>query len=297
MASYTEYLALQYLQGQAQAKQQMDATIDNVISIPDGSIYFTDTASVSRIFSSRLSYDKGAAVMHALRFVINNDTLFFNSLKNYISQFANSNATINEFITVFENTCSVNLADFKQQWIYGQGYTTFSAEWNSNNNQLNIQISQVASAPSFTTLFKTPLEIKLTRSIGDTTIRVNLNSTNDLFTIPLQGTVTALTIDPNNYLLNRVGTITNDPLLSAKSISQDKLKLSPNPLKSGNKLQFSQNISARVSIKDVSGKIVVEKTLMNENSIQTSSLNSGIYFIEFNFENQRRQIHKISVVE
>jgi hypothetical protein len=141
------------------------------------------------------------------------------------------------------------------------------------------------------------LEIKLTRSIGDTTIRVNLNSTNDLFTIPLQGTVTALTIDPNNYLLNGVGTITNDPLLSAKSISQDKLKLSPNPLKSGNKLQFSQNISARVSIKDVSGKIVVEKTLMNENSIQTSSLNSGIYFIEFNFENQRREVHKISIVE
>jgi aminopeptidase N len=297
MASYTEYLALQYLQGQAQAKQQMDATIDNVISIPDGSIYFTDTTSVSRIFSSRLSYDKGAAVMHALRFVINNDTLFFNSLKNYISQFANSNATINEFITVFENTCSVNLADFKQQWIYGQGYPTFSADWNSNNNLLNLQISQTPSAASFTSLFKTPLEIKLTRSIGDTTIRVNLNSISDIFSIPVNGTVTSLTIDPNNFLLNRVGTITNNPLLSVKAENKPRINLSPNPIKTGNKLQFSQNISSRIFIKDISGKLVEEKLILNENGILISNLKSGIYFVEFNFENQSREVHKISIVE
>ena len=297
MASYTEYLALQYLQGQAQAKQQMDATINNVISFPDGSIYFTDTASVSRIFSSRLSYDKGAAVMHTLRFVINNDTLFFNSLKNYLNQYANSNANINEFITVFENTCSINLSDFKQQWIYGQGYPTFSAEWNSNNNLLNLQVSQTPSAPAFTSLFKTPIEIKLTRSIGDTTIRVNLNSTSDIFSIPVNGTVTALTIDPNNYLLKSIGTISNNPFLAVKANNKSTIKLSPNPVKSSDAITFSENISARVSLKDISGKVVLEKSLVNENKLQLNNFVSGIYFLELNYNKSGREIHKFSIVE
>jgi len=297
MASYTEYLALQYLQGQAQAKQQMDATINNVISFPDGSIYFTDTASVSRIFSSRLSYDKGAAVMHTLRFVINNDTLFFNSLKNYLNQYAHSNASINDFITVFENTCSINLSDFKQQWMYGQGYPTFSAEWNSNNNLLNLQVSQTPSAPSFTSLFKTPLEIKLTRSIGDTTIRVNLNSTSDIFSIPVNGTVTALTIDPNNYLLKSIGTISNNPSLAVKANNKNTMKISPNPVKSGDAITFSENISAIVLLKDISGKVVLEKSLVNENKFQLNNFVSGIYFLELNFNNSGKEVHKFSIVE
>ncbi|MFN5630282.1 MAG: M1 family aminopeptidase [Bacteroidota bacterium] len=297
MASYTEYLALQYLQGQAQAKQQMDGVISNVISQPDGSIYFTDTASVSRIFSSRLSYDKGAAVMHTLRFVINNDTLFFNSLKNYLNQYAHSNASINDFITVFENTCSINLSDFKQQWIYGQGYPTFSAEWNSNNNLLNLQVSQTPSAPSFTALFKTPLEIKLTRSIGDTTIRVNLNSTSDIFSIPVNGTVNALTIDPNNYILKSIGTISNNPLLAVKANNKNTIKLSPNPVKSGDAITFSENISAIVLVKDISGKVVLEKSLVNENKFQLNNFVSGIYFLELNFNNSGKEVHKFSIVE
>ncbi|MFN5795868.1 MAG: M1 family aminopeptidase, partial [Bacteroidota bacterium] len=293
----TEYLALQYLQGQAQAKQQMDGVISNVISQPDGSIYFTDTASVSRIFSSRLSYDKGAAVMHTLRFVINNDTLFFNSLKNYLNQYAHSNASINDFITVFENTCSINLSDFKQQWIYGQGYPTFSAEWNSNNNLLNLQVSQTPSAPSFTALFKTPLEIKLTRSIGDTTIRVNLNSTSDIFSIPVNGTVNALTIDPNNYILKSIGTISNNPLLAVKANNKNTIKLSPNPVKSGDAITFSENISAIVLVKDISGKVVLEKSLVNENKFQLNNFVSGIYFLELNFNNSGKEVHKFSLVE
>jgi len=297
MASYTEYLALQYLRGQAQAKQDMDTVIAKVIRFTDGSIYFTDTTSVSRIFSSRLSYDKGAAIMHTLRFLINNDTLFFNSLKNYQNQFANSTATINNFISVFENTCSLNLSDFSQQWIYGQGYPTFSAEWNQTNNQINLQISQTPSAPSFTSLFKTPLEIKLTRNIGDTTIRVNLNTASDIFNITLNGTVTAITLDPNNFLLNRVGTISSNPLLATNSINSSKIKLSPNPVKVGGSINFSENISARVFLKDLSGKIILDKNLINEKSLELMNLRPSIYLLEIIFSDGKKEENKILITD
>ena len=73
-------MALQYLKSNASAQSDMAAVHKRVKSQLDGSIYFTDTTN-ARIFDSRLSYDKGAAVLHSLRFELG-DSIFFKTL-NY----------------------------------------------------------------------------------------------------------------------------------------------------------------------------------------------------------------------
>lgn len=57
--------------------------IDKVTSQPDGSVWCDDTTSVSRIFNSRLSYAKGAMILHQLRWVIG-DLAFFTAVNNYL---------------------------------------------------------------------------------------------------------------------------------------------------------------------------------------------------------------------
>jgi aminopeptidase N len=62
---------------------------NNVMSAPGGSVYVPPAESYNegRIFNSRLSYNKGAAVVHNLRFEMQSDTLFFNTLKTYQQRF------------------------------------------------------------------------------------------------------------------------------------------------------------------------------------------------------------------
>ncbi len=60
--------------------------INSITSQPDGSVYLSDadTTSVSRIFSSRLTYNKGSMVLHMLRKKLG-DEVFFQGVKNYLS--------------------------------------------------------------------------------------------------------------------------------------------------------------------------------------------------------------------
>ena len=58
---------------------------NSITSQPGGTVYLSDadTTSVSRIFSGRLSYNKGGMVLHMLRKKLGDD-VFFQSLRNYL---------------------------------------------------------------------------------------------------------------------------------------------------------------------------------------------------------------------
>ncbi len=58
--------------------------INYICSEPGGSVYVQDTTSYQRIFDGRLSYSKGAMVLHMLRSELG-DSIFFTSIKNYLN--------------------------------------------------------------------------------------------------------------------------------------------------------------------------------------------------------------------
>jgi len=57
--------------------------INSIISAPDGSVRCSDTTTVNRIFDGRLSYDKGAYLLHMLRWKLGD--LIFLRYKNYLN--------------------------------------------------------------------------------------------------------------------------------------------------------------------------------------------------------------------
>jgi len=61
--------------------------IAKITSQPNGSVYCYDTTSVGYIFNSRLTYSKGAMVLHMLRWIIG-DTAFFKGMRNYLTNTA-----------------------------------------------------------------------------------------------------------------------------------------------------------------------------------------------------------------
>ena len=78
-----------------------------------GSVYCPDTTSVSRIFSSSLTYYKGAMILHTLRHELG-DAAFFAGIKAYISDpsIQYTNSTAQQFKTHMETACGYSLNRF-----------------------------------------------------------------------------------------------------------------------------------------------------------------------------------------
>ena len=107
-------------------------------------------SNVNRIFSSSLTYKKGAAVLHMLRNEIDNDSLFFGGVRQYLNAKRHSVATTDEFRQIMEQYTGAPLADFFQDWVYGEGHPTYDVRWNWRDSVLWVQTSQTTSAPTVT---------------------------------------------------------------------------------------------------------------------------------------------------
>ena len=214
-ASYCEYLAIEKLPAlfpTTTATQYMLDIHNNVMSQTAGSVYVPDASifDENRIFSGRLSYDKGSAIIHNLRFEMEDDNLFFQTLQNYQQQFKDSVATADDFKHVAETTSGKNFTDFFNQWYYGEGYPTFNMVFTmQGTDSIILQVSQTVSAPDVTPFFKGLYEFKITSAQGDTTVKAYVTYNGQAFKFRYNKIPNGIVVDPNNWVINKVGTIIN----------------------------------------------------------------------------------------
>lgn len=279
-ASYSEYLAREHLQGQNAANTWMNNTHSNVLSQPGGSVYVPPehADSIPRIFSGRLSYDKGAAIIHMIRFELDNDSLFFAVMEEFQHRFADSTATGDDFKMVLEDLSGMDFNDFFEQWYYGEGYPTYSIVWNQTPEGINMNITQEASYPSVTPLFKMPMEYNIMTTEGDTTITLFHESNFTQFSMPVDGQVITIWVDPNNWVLNKVGSIT---VGIEETENPVYFTFGPNPAAESVTLYMAKSTEeVNISIADIMGRIVMESTASGETiTVNTSDLPQGTYII------------------
>lgn len=287
-ATYSEYLAKEFLLSKADAQADMLQVHNDVMSEPGGSIWFTDTSD-SRIFDSRLSYNKGSAVIHSIRYVVNNDSLFFLALRNFQNQYRFGNGSIEQLRTTLEQTTSIDFTQFFSQWIYGEGYPTFEVKWNSNGSILQLKTTQTTSAA--TPIFVTPLDYLIKRSgNSDTTLRLNLDQVVQEHTVALNGTVVSVTLDPQNWILNKVKSVVKDTTLAIGTFSKidqpidSKIKVLPNPAKTEIFVE-AEAPDFVVEIFDWSGRLMLHQKTKKGEAINVAALPSSSYFGKLVFEN------------
>jgi aminopeptidase N len=281
-ASYGEYLAFEHFRSLAAAQAKMLNVHNDVLTDPTAMVYFTDTTNVNRIFDSRLTYNKGSAVVHTLRFVLG-DSLFFNGLKNFQQNFSFSTASITDLKISLENFTGKNLNNYFSQWLFGEGYPVISAEYASDGTNLFLKVTHTTSS-TVTPLFKTPLEIKCTSASGDTTFTIDITQNSNTFIIPSKKNSTGLTIDPNNWLLNTVGTISYNPALISLSLDNialdNSIRIYPNPTTDYLQIENSSPEMTTLSLFDWNGRRLQHQTLNALTIVDISSLAKGIYLLE-----------------
>lgn len=292
-ASYTEYLAYQNLLSQAYAGVWMDSAHDWAMGLPDGSVYipFDEVSDVSRIFSNALSYKKGAAIIHMIRFELENDSLFFTTLREFQKEFTDSVATGDDFRSVLENISGRDFSWFFDQWYYGSGFPRFGIEWSRDGDTVSIR-STITTSSVNTPSFKTSVEFRLNYLGGDTTIRVFQDQSIQIFNMYVPYDITSLEVDPDNWILNQVSSISY--ISEYKEFEERNIRVFPNPFSTSLNVIFPDRSGLKeISLLDLSGKEFIKIiTEQNELIIDGSHLPPGLYFLRIR-EDDKSYVKKI----
>jgi aminopeptidase N len=172
-----------------------------------GSIFIQDTTDANIIFGN-IVYDKGACVLHMLRHIVGDSTMF-QIFRNYYSdpRYANGVAETEDFQGICEATSGKDLNYFFQEWIYGTyypkyviSYITESAGGGYSNVFIHIDQTQTTNPTHFTM----PIDLHVTSSTNDTTAVAFNDPRHKDFNVKIPGSGINVSLDPNIWILRKV---------------------------------------------------------------------------------------------
>jgi aminopeptidase N len=294
-ATYSEALTQEYFDGE-RAFYYWKRYADNLISRePHGSVYVygNDTLDVGRVFEWRLSYLKGAMVLHMLRKQLGDNT-FFLFLRRFRALFSHAYATTEDFKNTLENETGRDWDEFFDDWIYGKGFPSFNVQWQYiSGTTYHVQIDQYVSDSSVD-FFETPLKLRFksgaNNRIFDTI--VELTPGNRDFYIRLDTLYDQLEVDPEYDIIR--GQI-NTTFTGSFDWGNDTVRIFPNPAVSHFTVLVKNPGNIReMFLFDAGGKII-RRNIQPNCSVPTDNLSSGVYFLELVNSKGLRQSYKILV--
>jgi aminopeptidase N len=280
-AVYCTALSLSQLYGQTYYTYWRISTSSNITSIPNGSVYIDDTTSVARVFDNRLTYNKGAYLLHMLHCMLG-DSLFFQGLRNYLNDpsLAFSFAKTSMLQQHLENVSGLALTKFFQEWYNGQGYPSYLVLYNQDtNNQLKLTINQTTSDNSVP-FFEMPVPIEFKGQGKDTIIIFNNTSSGQVFNVNLNFRADSINFDPDYHILS-----TNNKVMDEYAYlrSFQSLVIYPNPANDVVNVEINNfaNFPRSVELYNVLGEKLLEFVpIQHEFSVPLINLASGTYYLK-----------------
>ena len=146
-----------------------------------------------------IEYEKGAWVLHMLRFVVGDDN-FWQILKEYAQLYAYSNASTEDFQAVCEQIFGADLGWFFDQWIYEAGYPVYQFGWGfSDQNKIRIVIHQIQEELP---LFSMPVELEFILPSGSVKKVVWVEEEKNVFEFDFQERPLNVLFDPDSWILS-----------------------------------------------------------------------------------------------
>jgi aminopeptidase N len=253
--------------------------VKQVTSQPGGSVFVKDTTSIGTIFNGRLSYSKGAYILHMLRWVLGDEN-FFKGIQNYFNdpEIANGFARNDQFVKHMEITGDTSLTGFFNDWYYGEGFPIYSAQFApAKKGVLKIILSQTTSHNSVD-FFEMPVPVRL-YSFGKTDsldIRLENTVNNQAFFVQVDFQVAELKIDPDYWLISKTAEIVKVQAIP----SLNEMVIYPNPFTDNFSVfvPFGQQIIS-VRLFTVEGTQIKE-SIGNERNFYLPEITRGVYFIQ-----------------
>ncbi|MBE2246994.1 MAG: peptidase M1 [Candidatus Competibacteraceae bacterium] len=256
--------------------------VNYIMSVPWGSVKVDDTTDVWRIFDGRLSYSKGAMLLHMLRMTIG-DTAFFQGTYNYLHDpnLRFGFASTEDFKTHVEATSGVDLTYFFDDWYAGQGHPIYWINWSQYpSNTVYIKLNQMPTHPSVS-FFELPVPIQFWCGGQDTLIWFSNTSNGQEYWVTLPASVDSMKFNPNYDIVGSLIFITalensetTTAILYPNPVSENVARLTWQP---------GQGICELI-LRNLHGQILWHKQVdfsLGQTEIMVNELPSGIYLLEW----------------
>ncbi|WP_300672082.1 M1 family aminopeptidase [Soonwooa sp.] len=281
-ATFGEHLIYEKLTMDQQGfRNYLQSETDFITGVPDGSVYIPDPEpTYNRIFNGRTTYGKGAYVLRMLKWEMGDDA-FYAMLKAYNSapQFANGYAKTAEFINFVNTFSGKNFNEFFNDWVYGQGYPTYTVRWKPGATNVTFKISQTQSHNSVS-FYEMPLPIKVTGANGQSAdLVLDHTSNNQYFTKEVGFPVTAVYFNQDLQILTKNSTVVRDNSLAVDDIKTTKIQVYPNPASTE---IFVSNLKkdSNYQIFSLDGRLIKTGTSESNKAINISNLAKGEYILK-----------------
>ncbi len=278
-ATYLTGLTKEHLDGPTAFYNWRAGKINNITNYASGSVFCTDTTSVNRIFSGRLSYDKGSMVLHMLRYKLG-DTDFFQALKNYLADpnLAYGYAKTQQLQDHLEAQSGMDLDEFFADWFMGEGYPSYNVQWSQTGNTVYITINQSQSHSSVS-FFEMPIPIKLIGTNGEEElVRLENTSNGQLFTLTIPFTVNSVQFDPNKELISRNNSVT----LGNSNLETEDILAFPNPVGEQITIATANGVTLKsTALFNSLGQLILKQEA-NQPTINFSGIEDGVLILQIN---------------
>jgi len=279
-ATYLTGLAFENLLDETAWPRWKKDQLNRILSSAGGSVFVVDTTSVSRIFNGRLSYSKGAYLLHMLRWEMGDDR-FFKGLRNYLEDptVANGFTTQAKFVKHVEMAADTTFSEFFNDWYYGEGYPKYSIIQYHDHGDIGktkIRVSQVSSHPSVG-FFEMHLPVRIWKNGQFKDLRLYNYLQNQEFVVS-EEKVDSIQFDPEKWLCAKADLVSpvheitrSDEIHIIQEYATKRIRIIfP---------EFSGNENYRIF--DLNGKTILNGFLHAQDSrIETNTLKKGIYLVE-----------------
>lgn len=277
-ATYSNLLCYNFLKTRGEWIGILKQNKEDVLSQPDGSVFAKDTTQIGPLFDYRTTYQKGALVLHQLRWLIG-DNAFFEALRKYQkdTNLAYGFARQDNLKFHFEQESGMDLGDYFNDWINREGYPIYNISWSQSPDGLKLVLRQSQSHPSVP-LFNVPVPLLVKGQQSDSLVIVPIGSSYEEYTVKLPFKVREVIFDPDEWLLARA-------VMTFPNPSLNMVTLYPNPSNGILNVSLDGLDMDGWELIDACGRVVISRSYSspvlqgNIEKIDCNSLANGVYLI------------------
>lgn len=294
-----------YLEGLARERFSPDIwkiwknqKVGGITSKPDGSVKVDDTTSVNRIFSGRLTYSKGAYLLHMLRWKLG-DAAFFQGMRDYSNDRKYQFGLTGQLQAHLEQASGISLAEFFEDWFEGQGFPSYQVVWQQTGSQFSAKIDQSVSMPGSVDFFEIPVPLRLIGTGGETQdVRFDLTASGQFFGATVNFPVADVLFDPELWLISANNQVEKGTVATENLSTVANFQLLPNPTDGFLKIIFDEkNAPSRFDwtvLNTLGQSILTGKNVQGRAEINAGNLPGGLYHLLLIDEKGRTQTRSFS---
>lgn len=280
-------------------------------------LYVTAGDDIATLFNYATTYAKAAWVYHMLRRITAvsfGDSTYFSAMRRYLSDYAYTNATTEQFRASIEKalpgTTPIPLKTFFDQWVYRSGHPKYDLSWSvltkGNDYAVTTTLYQTQTGAEVPDVFHMPVTLSFIGANGQRAEHTMINTKRqqtETYTLGFKP-LSVIVDDAESILCERTPRAALSRSPDSLSTTANPL-LFPAPLRSGEvgtlSLHSTTSELFNIALIDILGRTIkpIFEGILEKGSyylpVQTDGLAQGVYFIKVQREAEA-EIFKFAVI-